>query len=188
MRADVQMNAEEHTTRSPSGAVQVEADDTQLIVKAKVTAKPFLVSLVVLSLAGIAVYLPLHSKESLSSFWVISCGLLGFAACILNSSRCKTTLRFAAGYAELTEVRLFTTSRKRVVLNRNAEPGVESREDGYEGFINFLRLKVAGESHLDVLRGHTAEDVVWVWAAIQHWREGGPHNMALHLTALARRR
>jgi len=168
----VQMSADEHTTTSPSGAVQVEADATQLVVRARVTVRPLLVALGVLPLAGIAVYLPLRSGESLTSFWWVSCGLLGIAAYFLNSSRCTTTLRFAGGYADLTEVRLFTTTRKHVTLNRNADPQVESRQDEYEGFINFLRLKVAGESHLDVLRGHKAEDIVWVWAAIQHWREG----------------
>jgi hypothetical protein len=72
-------------------------------------------------------------------------------------------------------------------LHPDVEPSPESADDEYEGFINFLRLKGERRSHLDLLRGHTAQDVVWVWGAINHWRRGGPHSMALHLSALARR-
>lgn len=105
-----------------------------------------------------------------------------------DRSKRSTTLRLVGDDVEATESRLLTKSRRRITLRPDLDATAESMTDGNDGFIRFLRLPGQRSSKLDLLKGNTAQDVVWVWAAIGHWRRGGPHDMALHLSALARRR
>jgi len=178
---------ETYTFKSSSGSMELEADACALVVRGRVALRPILVLICVLVLAAIAGYL-LFSRGTTGDSIVIGGGLLAYAAYILDSSKKVTTLRLAGEEVEVTESRVLTKSHRRMKLLANVEPSPESANDEYEGSINFLRLKGERRSHLDLLRGHSAQDVVWVWAAINHWRRRGPHNMALHLTALARRR
>jgi hypothetical protein len=174
------MTTEEHSTKSPSGALLLEADSNSLVVKGRVTSSLTVVLLWAIPLVAIAVYLVLPlGKSTGSSVW-LGCGLLAYAGYLLNLTRNRTTLRLTDEYADVTQVRLFLASRKHVRLNPDADPSIESEplENGYE-YLRFLRLKLAGGSHLDVLQGHTADDIVWALDAITHWRRGGPHNMPL---------
>jgi hypothetical protein len=173
---------------SPSGAIQAQADSTELVVTGRLPVRPLIIVFGVLPFVGIALYFLLPLGTSMLASALVGDGLLVYAAYLADSSSRSTTLRLSGEYADVTEARLFTTSRKHVRLLVGVDPAVESRNTETDEYINFLRLRVVGESHVDLLRGHSAQDVAWVWAAIIHWRAGGPHNMELHLTALARRR
>jgi hypothetical protein len=167
------MTAEQHRTKSPSGALLLEADSDSLVVKGRVTSSLTVVLLWALPLVAIAVYLVLPvGKSTGSSAWV-GFGLLAYAGYLLNLARNRTTLCLTGEHADVTQVRLLLTSRKHVRLNPNANPSIESdpMENGYE-HIHFLRLKLAGGSHFDVLHGHTADDIVWALDAITQWRKG----------------
>jgi hypothetical protein len=180
-------NTETYTLKSSSGSMELEADARALVVRGRVALRPILVVICVLPVAAIAAY-ALFSRSTTGDSIVIGGGLLAYAAYILDCSKKVTMLRLTGEYVEVTESRFLTESHRRMKLQPNLEPSPESAHDEYEGFINFLRLKGERRSHLDLLKGHAAQDVAWVWAAINHWRRGGPHNMALHLTALARRK
>jgi len=179
--------SETYTFKSSSGSMELEADARALVVTGRVAFRPILVVIGVLPVVAIGGYMLFCQGEAGSSI-VVGSGLLAWAAYILDRSKNLTTLRLTGEDVEVKESRLLTKSRRRIRLLPNLEPSAESATDENGGFINFLRLKGIRRSKLDLLRGHTAEDVVWVWAAINHWRREGPHNMALHLTALARRR
>ena len=180
-------STERYTFVSASGSMELEADARVLLVTGRVALRPLLILIGVLPFAAIAGYF-LFSRDTTGGSIVIGGCLLAYAAYILDSSKKVTTLRLAGEEVEVTESRVLTSSHRRMRLLPNVESSPESAHDEYEGFINFLRLKGERRSHLDLLRGHTAQDVVWVWAAINHWRRGGPHAMASHLTALARHR
>jgi hypothetical protein len=180
------MGPEAYAFVSTSGAMELEADARALVVKGRVALRPILVVMGVLPLAALAGYLMFWRVATGASI-VVGCGLLAWVLSILDRSKNVTTLRLTGNEVEVTASRLLTKSHRRMILRPDLAPSAESATDENEGFINFLRLKGERGAKLDLLRGHTAEDVVWVWAAINHWRQGGPNNMALHLTALARR-
>lgn len=177
--------SERHTFRSPSGAMELEADTEVLLVKARVQVRPIFVAMGVFPIVAAAGYVLFREGASPGPI-VIATGLLVWAAYIVNRSRTLTTLRLVGKDAAVMESRIFTTRHRRIKLRPDLDATAESTTDGNDGFINFVRLKGERSSKLDLLRGHTAEDVVWAWAAINHWRRGGPHGMALHLSALAR--
>jgi hypothetical protein len=167
------MTAEQHGTKSPSGALLLELDSASLVVKGRVTSSLTVVLLWALPLVAIAEYLVLPlGKSTGSSVWV-GFGLLAYAGYLLNLTRSRTTLRLAGEHADVTQARLLMTSRKRVRLNPSADPSIESdpTENGYE-YVRFMRLKLSGGSHFNVLHGHTADDIVWVLEASSRWREG----------------
>jgi hypothetical protein len=178
-------NPGRYTFRSPSGSLELEADGRVLIVKGRVGLHPILATIGVSPLVVIAGYL-LCRQGPIGV--VIGAGLLAWAAYIFDKSRRSTTLRLVRDDVEATESRLLTRWHKRIKLRPVVDVGAESVTDENDGYINFLRLPGQRASKLDLLKGHNAQDVVWVWAAINHWRRGGPHKMALHLSALARRR
>ena len=176
-------NTETYTFTSSSGSMELEADASALVVRGRIALRPILVMICVLPVAAIAGY-ALFSRGTTGASIVVGGGLLAYAAYILDGSKKVTTLRLTGKHVEMTESRFLTKSHRRMKLHPNVEPSPESAHDEYEGFVNFLRLKGERRSHLDLLKGHTAQDVVWVWAAINHWRRGGPHSMALHLRRL----
>jgi hypothetical protein len=93
----VPMTAEQHRTKSPSGALLLEADSNSLVVKGRVTSSLTAVLLWALPLVAIAVYLVLPlGKSTGSSVWV-GFGLLAYAGYLLNLTRNRTTLRLTDG-------------------------------------------------------------------------------------------
>jgi hypothetical protein len=166
------MIAEQHRTKSPSGALLLEADSNSLVLKGRVTSSPAVVLLWALPLVAIAVYLLLPFGKSTGSHLLVGFGLLAYAGYLLNLTKNRTTLRLSGEHAEVTQVRPLLTSHKHVRLSLNADPSIESNpmENGYE-YMRFLRLKLTKGSHLDVLHGHTADDIVWAMDAITQWRK-----------------
>jgi len=170
------MIADEHSGTSPSGAIEVEANGSQLVIKARMAYDLKLVGLGLSLIVVFAVCVLAIARSSLVESVLAGVGLLGGSAFILDRSKIASTLCFTGENLEVTKVRLFTASRRHVRLVTGVEPRVASR--GYEnGEVSFIHLRVVGGSHLNVLAGQTTEDLAWTLAALLHWWRGaaGPN-------------
>ena len=171
------MIADRHSDTSPSGAIEVEATGSQLVIKAQMAYELKLVGLGISLIGVFAVCVMAIARISLVESVLVGVGLLGGSAFILDRSRMASTLCFTGGYLDVTKVRLFTASRRHVRPVTDVEPRIVSRH--YEnGEASFIHLRVVGGSHLNVLAGQTTEDLAWTLAALLHWWQGGPHGLA----------
>jgi hypothetical protein len=181
------MSEERQHANSPSGAIRLDADETVLDISGDVSTRPIFTALSVVPGLAIAGYIILRAESLLSASAVLGYGFVAFSMWCLNSTKRKTVLRLTRDAAELTEALLFSTRHIRVPIKERpiAELDAIQWENWQE---DMLRLSTQEGSNLYILKRHSVDDLRWAGAAIEQWFSGGPHNLALHLAALARRR
>jgi len=174
------VTGEGQSVKSPSGAIHLRADESNLEILGTLSMRPIFMVLSFVPWLVLVASFAVNAKRLMSVQVLIACGCLAWALWLLNSSKRRTVLRLTREAVEVTEKFLFTERRMQAQLDTAPEPQLDAIrwEDEPE---NMLRLRTAGDSHLFILKRHTAEDLRWVSTAIERWFSGGPHDLALHL-------